>query len=62
MGVQDRRELLGLRFHALALSRSRSLVVYPAGSDVELPTRGFKRAPALAPFPRVPGRARALAL
>ena len=62
MGVQDRRELLGLRFHALALSRSRSLVVYPAGSDVELPTRGFKRAPALAPFPGVPGRARVLAL
>jgi site-specific DNA recombinase len=62
MGVQDRRELLGLRFHALALSRSRSLVVYPAGSDVELPTRGFKRAPVLAPFPAVPRRARSLAL
>jgi DNA invertase Pin-like site-specific DNA recombinase len=62
MTIQDRRELLGLRFHALALSRSRSLVVYPAGSDIELPTRGFKRAPVLVPFPAVPRRARSLTL
>jgi hypothetical protein len=63
MNVKDRRELLGLRFHALALSRDRSLVVYPAGADVgDLPTRGFKQEPVLEPFPTPPSGARLLAL
>ena len=62
MGVQDRRELLGLRFHALALRRDLSLVVWPAGADVDLPRRGFKQAPRLAAFPKPPASARSLAL
>jgi site-specific DNA recombinase len=63
MNVKDRRELLGLRFHALALSRDRSLVVYPAGADVgDLPTRGFRREPVLEPFPTPPSGAGLLAL
>lgn len=62
MGVQDRRELLGLRFHALALGGDRSLVVWPAGSGIDLPRRGFKRAPVLEPFPAPPRSARVLAL
>jgi hypothetical protein len=63
MSVQERRELLSLRFHCLSLSRERSLVVYPAGSDVgDLPRRGFKRAPVLEPFPAPPDGARVLAL
>jgi site-specific DNA recombinase len=63
MTVQDRRELLGLRFHCLALGRDRSLVVYPDGADVgDLPTRGYRKAPALAPFPATPRGARVLAL
>jgi site-specific DNA recombinase len=62
MTVQDRRELLGLRFHCLALGRDRSLVVYPAGADVAVPRRGFKRAPVLEPFPAPPHGARVLTL
>ena len=62
MGVQDRRELLGLRFHALALSRDRSLVVWPAGSDVELPRRGYGAAQPLRPFPGPPRGARKVTL
>ena len=63
MSNGDRRELLGLRFHCLSLSRDRSLVVYPAGADVgDLPSRGFKRAPGLQPFPDPPDGARVLAL
>jgi site-specific DNA recombinase len=62
MAVQDRRELLSLRFHCLALGRDRTLVVYPAGTDVEFPTRGFRRAPGLEPFPAAPAGARTLAL
>lgn len=62
MSVQDRRELLSLRFHCLALGRDRSLVVYPAGADVELPHRGFRRAPLLQPFPSCPDGARLLTL
>jgi len=62
MGVQDRRELLGLRFHALALSRDRSVVVWPAGSDVELPRRGYGSAQPLRPFPDAPRGARKVTL
>jgi DNA invertase Pin-like site-specific DNA recombinase len=62
MGIQDRRELLHLRFHALDLSRDRALVVWPAGSDVDLPRRGYGGAAGLAPFPKVPRRARSLTL
>ena len=62
MSAQDRRELLGLRFHCLALSRDRSLVVYPAGSEIDFPRRGFKRVPRLEPFPAPPDGARVLAL
>ena len=62
MSVQDRRELLGLRFHCLALGRDRSLIVYPAGSEVDFPRRGFKRAPVLQPFPAAPDGARLLTL
>jgi hypothetical protein len=61
MSVQERRELLGLRFHALALGGDRSLVVWSAGSDIELPRRGFKRAPVLGPFPDAPRGGRVLA-
>ena len=62
MSIQERRELLGLRFHALALGGDRSLVVWSAGSDIELPRRGFKRAPVLEPFPAPPRGARTLTL
>jgi DNA invertase Pin-like site-specific DNA recombinase len=62
MGVQDRRELLGLRFHALALSRDRSLVVWPVGSDVDLPRRGYGAALELRPFPDAPRSARKVAV
>jgi site-specific DNA recombinase len=63
MSTPDRRELLGLRFHCLSLSRERTLTVYPVGTDVgDLPRRGFKRAPVLEPFPAPPDGARVLAL
>ena len=62
MTVPQRRELLGLRFHSLALASDRSLVVWPAGSDVDVPRRGFKTAPTLAPFPDPPRGARSLVL
>lgn len=56
MTTRDRRELLSLRFDALALSRDpRQLVAYPAGTGPkDLPRRGFKSAPVLAPFPPAP--------
>jgi site-specific DNA recombinase len=63
LSVQERRELLGLRFHALALSSEPlSIVVYPAGWDLDLPRRGFKKAPVIEPFPDTPRGARVLAL
>jgi DNA invertase Pin-like site-specific DNA recombinase len=53
MTTVQRRELLGLRFDCLALRRDpRALVVYPAGTGPrDLPRRGFKQSPVLAPFP-----------
>jgi site-specific DNA recombinase len=64
MTTQDRRELLHVRFHALALSRSRRLAVYPAGADVgDLPRRGYRRnVRELVPFPDPPRGIRILAL
>jgi site-specific DNA recombinase len=63
MNPQERRELIGLRFDCLALSRDGSIVVYPAGTAPDrLPRRGFTRAPTLAPFPDPPSGARVLAL
>ena len=63
MTLQDRRELLGLRFDALALGRDRRLVVFAAGSGpLGLPRRGFKQAPVLEAFPDAPAGARVLAL
>jgi DNA invertase Pin-like site-specific DNA recombinase len=63
MGVQERRQLLGLRLDCLALGRDRRLVVYPAGlGPTDLPRRGFRQAPTLAGFPDAPRGARALVL
>jgi DNA invertase Pin-like site-specific DNA recombinase len=64
MSTQERRELLALRFHVLALSRSRRLAVYPAGADVgDLPRRGYRRnVRELVPFPDPPRGTRILAL
>lgn len=56
MTTRDRRDLLGLRFDALAVRRDpRALIVYPAGTGpTDLPRRGFKREPRLDPFPEPP--------
>lgn len=63
MSTQERRELLGLRFHVLALHHDHRLVVYPAGTfNGELPRRGFKTAPELVPFPKPPRGTRTLRL
>lgn len=60
---QERRELLGLRFDCIALGRDRRMIVYPAGTaPSDLPRRGFKRDPSLAPFPDAPRGARVLRL
>jgi DNA invertase Pin-like site-specific DNA recombinase len=63
MSIQQRRELLGLRFDCLALRRDRSIVVYPAGTaPTDLPRRGFTRAPELVAFPDAPDGSRVLTL
>jgi site-specific DNA recombinase len=63
MTTQERRELLGLRLHCLALRRDRRLVVYPVGVDVgELPRRGFKTAPEIVPFADPPRGTRTVRL
>lgn len=63
MVTADRRELLGLRFDALALRRDRTVVVYTAGSAPPgLPRQGFRRDPQLVPFPDPPTSARVLSL
>jgi DNA invertase Pin-like site-specific DNA recombinase len=60
---QERRELLGLRLDTIALGRDRRMVVYAAGTGpTDLPRRGFKRDPSLAPFPDAPSGARVLRL
>jgi site-specific DNA recombinase len=62
MSTEERRELLALRFDTIALSRD-TIVLYPAGSGpADLPRRGFKQVPALAPFPHPPDGARTLTL
>jgi DNA invertase Pin-like site-specific DNA recombinase len=63
MTTRDRRELLGLRFDAIAVRRDPpGLVAYPAGSGPkDLPRRGFKASPVLKPFPDAPKGARVLA-
>lgn len=64
MSTRDRRELLGLRFDCIALSRDPvAIVAYPAGTGpTDLPRRGYKVAPVLGPFPDPPASARLLAL
>ncbi len=64
MSVQDRRELLALRFDAIALRRDPAgLVVYPVGTAPgDLPRRGYRKSPALRPFPDAPKGARVVAL
>ncbi len=64
MSTVDRRELMGLRLDCIALRRDPvGIVVYPAGTaPADLPRRGFKTAPVLAPFPDPPSGARVLAL
>jgi hypothetical protein len=62
MNVLERRELMSKRFHAISLSRDGALVVWPAGSTVELPSRGYGQARDLGPFPAAPDGAGALAL
>jgi len=64
MSVQDRRELLALRFDAIALRRDPAgLVVYPVGTAPgDLPRRGYRKAPMLRPFPDAPEGARVVAL
>ena len=61
--THNRRDLLGLRFECLALTRERQLIVYPVGAGPsDLPRRGFRRVPELRPFPDPPDEARVLAL
>jgi Recombinase zinc beta ribbon domain/Recombinase len=63
MTTQERRELLGLRFHFLAVRSDRRVVVFEPGDfPGELPRRGFKQAPELCPFPNPPRGARVLRL
>jgi hypothetical protein len=63
MTLAERRELIGLRFDCLALSRERSLVAYPSGTAPDgLPRRGYSRDARLAPFPDTPADARVLTL
>lgn len=64
MTTRDRRELLSLRFDALALSRDPArLVTYPTGSAPgDLPRRGFKSAPVLHSFPAPPATSAVLTL
>jgi DNA invertase Pin-like site-specific DNA recombinase len=63
MSVQDRRELLGLRFDCLAVGKDRQLVIYPAGTGPsDLPRRGYRQAPTLAGFPDAPRGTRTLTL
>jgi DNA invertase Pin-like site-specific DNA recombinase len=62
MTTLERRQLLALRFDALAVGRDY-VTVYPDGTaPAGLPRRGFRRSPELAPFPDPPRRARVLAL
>lgn len=64
MTTRDRRELLGLRFDCVALRRDPVVaVVYPHGTGpADLPRRGFKFAPVLAPLADAPDGARILVL
>lgn len=64
MTTPQRRELLGLRFDALALARDPyTLTAYPAGTaPADLPRRGFKSSPTLKPFPDAPKGAPVLAI
>jgi DNA invertase Pin-like site-specific DNA recombinase len=64
MTTRERRELLGLRFDAIAANREpRSLTIYPAGmGPADLPRRGFKSSPELASFPEAPKGTRAIRL
>jgi site-specific DNA recombinase len=62
MSVHERREMLAARFQALSLGSDGVLVVWPTGSGLDLPRRGFKKAPDLVPFPAAPNGARVLAL
>jgi len=63
MTTADRRELLGLRFDCIAVRRDRSATVYLRGTaPPSLPRRGFRREPAVVPFPDPPSGARLLAL
>ena len=53
------RELMAIHIDCISLSRDRMIVVYPRGAGPsDLPRRGFKSSPVLAPFPDTPGGAR----
>ena len=63
MTARERRALLALRFDSIALGRGGALVAYPTGTGpANLPRRGFKLGPELAPFPDAPSGARVLTL
>jgi len=64
MSTSEQREFLGARIDCLALAREPArLVVFPEGSGpTDLPRRGFKSDPVLAPFPDAPSGVRVLAL
>lgn len=63
MSTERRRELIRLRIDCFVLDRARQLVVYPFGrAPADLPRRGYRRAPTLAPFPDLPADSRPLVL
>jgi hypothetical protein len=63
MTTRERRDLLAIRFDTIAVRRDPvEIIAYPAGTaPADLPRRGYRVGPALAPFPDQPSTANSAA-